>query len=281
MTMDRHAEFSSTDGTLLFHRWIEATNPRAVVVLVHGITEHSGRYLELLETLAGVSVTAYAYDQRGHGRSGGIRGDVAQFGNFVTDLGAFCDHVGGEAPDLPFFVFGHSMGGLVAARYASRRPVRLDGVVLSSVPAKIGSATPTLLARIIRILSHVVPRWPVDPRLDPERLTHDLDVLEALRNDPLVLRQITMRLAREVMKASECLEAHVRRIQVPVLALHGREDSIADPRGLDRLLGWLDGQHPRHVVLDGLRHEIFNESRAGRDQAFEHLVGWIRDQVRS
>jgi alpha-beta hydrolase superfamily lysophospholipase len=272
---EEEGRFSGAGGTSLFYRRQHPSSARGLVVVAHGLTEHSGRYGALRDALATAGLAFCALDHRGHGRSSGNRGDVARFDDYVDDLGAFCEHMRRQEPRIPLFVIGHSMGGLIAARYASRRPPGLDGVVLSSTPAVLGSGIanrPTFLARI---LSYIRPRWMVDPGIDPVWVSHDPEVIEALQDDPLILREVTVRLVRELMRAIRKLPRHARAICAPALTLHGTEDPLADLRGAERLQGWLGSTDKAPLVFEGLLHELFNEMREDREKVLGALVRWL------
>ena len=164
--MSYHEErFTTPDGLSVYgQRWLPEPPAGAVVVLVHGFVEHSGRYAPLAEDLNRQGYAVYAMDLRGHGRSEGPRCFVRRFDQYLEDLDLFLDRVAAAEPDKPLFLLGHSMGGLIVARWAISRPARqadLRGLILSGPALRVGRGLFPLLRHLAWIASLLAPRLPV------------------------------------------------------------------------------------------------------------------------
>ena len=191
--MSYHEErFTTPDGLSVYgQRWLPEPPAGAVVVLVHGFVEHSGRYAPLAEDLNRQGYAVYAMDLRGHGRSEGPRCFVRRFDQYLEDLDLFLDRVAAAEPDKPLFLLGHSMGGLIVARWAISRPARqadLRGLILSGPALRVGRGLFPLLRHLAWIASLLAPRLPV-VRLGGRRISRDPAVVEDFRRDPLVFHR--------------------------------------------------------------------------------------------
>jgi alpha-beta hydrolase superfamily lysophospholipase len=265
------------DAVHLFYRWMRPASQRGIVVLVHGITEHSGRYSWLAEALVKSQFAFYAFDLRGHGRSEGARGHVDRFEHYVEDVHAFCDWVRHRETDTPLFLMGHSMGSLIVARYTARGEPCVTGAILASTPAHLCSPPSLLLRMAGQLLAVFTPRLSLQAPLDPCALSHDPEVIHATRLDPLMQRRVTLRWATELFAAIRDLPAYARALQVPVLVLHGTEDSIAGITGAYQLLRWIGSTDKALKTFPGARHELYNEVQ--RDQVFVELIGWLEQHT--
>jgi alpha-beta hydrolase superfamily lysophospholipase len=259
------------DGTpILVRAWTARGEPWAVVLLVHGVSEHSGRYEHVGEWLAGAGLQVHAYDHRGFGRSGGPRGHVESWSQLLSDLQERVVAV--RRPGVPLVLYGHSMGGLLCAEYAESDRPQPDLMVLSS--PGLASGHPRYLHWMAGVLGRVAPRFaPMLPG-DFSVLSRDLAVQQAFANDPLVVFNQTSRFGLEAFKAQRRASARVGRIRVPTLVIHGLDDRLVPPRASSGL-GELPNVERR--LYPGLRHELHNEPE-GR-QIVGEVIEWLRSQV--
>jgi len=273
---DEHVRLiKAPDGIPLYVHEVRAAEPRGVVVIVHGATEHSGRYEFLVDALLEANFTAVGYDHRGHGRSGGWRGDVQTFDRYIEDLKVVLAHLrecsGVERP----FLFAHSMGTLVALRCAARHTDDVSGIVLASVPARLGKPPPRIVVKAAGLLVRLLPQLRVGHGIDPEAVSHDPDVVRRLREDQLVHRKVTLRWSVEMLGAIAAHAKDACRVTAPVLILHGEADSIAHIDGAHKLLNTLASPDKTLLSFPGLFHELHNESLKGRQEVFAKLVAWL------
>jgi len=246
------------DGTGLFWQsWLPEGAERATVLLVHGMSEHSGRYRPLAEMLVGRGLRVNAYDHRGHGLSEGRRGWVARFEDLLDDLELFMARA--RAGGGPLFMLAHSMGGLVATAYLLAGRPTPDSLVLSGpaiVPLVDGS----------------------DRSIDPSRLTKDPEIQKAYMDDPLILRdrvdpELYLRLAEGIMT----FPGRAHEIGLPVLLIHGEDDPLCSVEGASDYVAGFSSQDKTVIVYPGGRHEMLNETN--RDQVMDDLWQWVEARL--
>lgn len=268
-------------GSLTLARPAQPQAARALVLLVHGLGEHEGRYGPLKRHLAAQGLAVAAYDQCGHGRSGGSRGALPAADALLADLGAVVADLATQASaaGLPLVILGHSMGGLVAARYVAEglnpqpapfwRPVH--ALVLSS-PALALDMHP-LLRRAVPVLARWAPGLALGNGLDPAGLSRDADVVRAYRADPLVHDRITPRLANFFLSASAVVQAAAPRWRVPTLLLYAGADRCVAPSGSAAFAAAAPAEVLKAIGYPGLAHEIFNEPE--QDRVLADLDAWL------
>src|SRR4030042_691159 len=192
--------FIGKGGTeIFFQNWC-VDNPKGVIVITHGLGEHSGRYDNIINTLKGNRISIYALDHRGHGRSGGKRGRVDSFMDYVYDLKLFIDLIKEENSTVPLILLGHSMGGAIACKYSITYSEDLDGLILSSPAFIFGGTAPKWKKKIGIFLSKYLPGLAMPTGLPTKDLSHDPYVIEAYENDRLVHDLMSTRLNTEFAK---------------------------------------------------------------------------------
>ena len=275
MTHDT-ATRTSPDGTSVFtRRWTPDRPTRAVVAVVHGVHEHSGRYSYLASTLMARGIAVRALDLRGHGQSEGPRGQVETFADYVSDVRPFVDEVVSDA-DVPVFLLGHSMGGLVvAATVVDRGTDGLAGVVLSSPALQVDP--PALLRKLAPWVARWFPDAPVT-KLDLSHLSRDPTVARAYREDPLTTKQgVRARLGYEIVQTIERVRERPDAFDVPLYLFHGTADRLTDPDGTRWLAGHAATDDVTLQMYEGYFHETMNEPE--RDDVIASLADWLDAHV--
>jgi alpha-beta hydrolase superfamily lysophospholipase len=240
-----------------FRHWPAGANGgvRAVVLLVHGLGEHSGRYGHVAEHLSARRFSVFSYDHRGHGLSPGRRGWIGEYREFLEDLERFHELVVEACPGRPVVLLGHSMGGLIVTTYLLEKPRRPDFLVLSG-PA------------IVPILD------PNDRTIDPTRLSKDPAVWDAYLNDPIILRErVDPELFVRLAEGVALLPGRATEISVPVLLLHGDDDRLCSAEGAKYYVEASSSSDITVKLYPGGRHEMFNETN--RDEVLEDLSSWL------
>jgi acylglycerol lipase len=248
--------------------------PRAVLVIVHGLAEHAERHRRCANALAGLRIASHVYDQRGHGRAAEEPTHVDRFNDFVTDLHAVLARVQAKYPGLPLFAWGHSMGALVVTLAAANSPTKLRGCITTSHPLASFDGRGLQIA-LARPLSRFAPHRRLSLALDPAGLSHDLEVQRAYANDPLVPKTASVRLLVEMAKACAACKQSLPGLRDPWLALHGDADPIAPVAGSRLLIERLGSVDKKLIVLPGLRHEIQNETPPAPAELFRTLAEWV------
>jgi acylglycerol lipase len=253
-------------------RW-EVPDPRGAVVLVHGLGDHAGRYGDLVHVLGSRGYSVFAYDLRGHGRSEGRRGDVDRFDIHLEDLDRMWAGAARLLPETPLFLYGHSMGALVAIRWLQTRQVRLTGVVLSAPWLVTAIAIPLWKVFMASVLFRVAPGLAISsgpPR--PEFLTRDLLREGEYRADPLVHRRISPRFHAEVLRAQAAALQRGLPQELPALVVVPGDDLLVDA---EATLVWTREQasSPDVHVRVGGRHELHND--IDRAEASGAVCDWL------
>lgn len=271
-------KFEHAGHRLARRSWLPEAPARGVIVLVHGVAEHSGRYDHAGRTLAAAGFAVHALDHVGHGESAriGAPANLGSIDDAADKVAALLTLVRDEHPGVPAFVTGHSMGALITLHLATRAPLDVAGVVVSAPPLIIDAGNPVqrLLAPI---LTRLTPNLGV-LALDSSQISRDPDVVTAYDNDPLVFRgKLPARTATEILTSAGQVLDRLPQLRVPTLAMHGTADAIAAPASTDRIeqrAGTTDLTVRRY---DGLYHEIFNEPE--RDQVLADVVAWLTDRL--
>lgn len=243
---------TSRRGVEQYRRTWAALNPKANVLLLHGIAEHSGRYEHVGATLTEAGYSVRSFDHHGHGESGGRRGHVDGFDVFLDDVEDNLAEL--RADGLPVVLMAHSMGGLIALDYMlSGRP--LPDVALLSGPA-LGAEVPTWQRIAAPILGRLVPKLFITSEFDGSLLSTDPDVGTAYVDDPLRVKGATAGLGLQLFTAMKRANERLSTLSVPTMVVHGGDDPIVPPHFTVPV-----GSLPvgTRVELAGLRHEVLNE----------------------
>ncbi len=269
-------QLKATDGTSLFVRDWPLASGLAVhpgVIIMHGLGEHCGRYAHVARFFNRLGFTVRTYDHRGHGRSGGARGDTPDPQIMLGDARAVMNDFSAKLSSPPL-LFGHSMGGLFAARFAAEGLAPLRGLILSSPALALHmSGVQSLL---LKVASALFPGMGIPNGLQTRYLTHDAEVIEAYENDPLVHARITANLVNGMLRAIRYAHDHAPQLSIPVLLLVAEDDHLVDPLGSKRFAARLNPALSTAFYYQGFYHEIFNEVDAVR--VFDDLRHWLEQQ---
>ena len=267
------------DLNLYYQSWLPAGRPVAILLVVHGGAEHSGRYTNLVNYFVPKGYAVCSFDLRGHGKSEGLRFYVERFSDYLTDLKTFFDMVLGEHGDAKVFLVGHSVGGAIATAYAIDHQHELAGLLLSAAYLKIPySRSPALIAAA-RMLSLLLPKMAITTSVvDVSALSQDKAVVDAYVNDPLVYRgKIRARFGGEMVKIQQELPRRMPEIKLPILIMHGTADLLCDPQGSKMLYERVGSRDKTLKLYEGFYHEIFNEP--GHKQVMADMETWLATRI--
>ncbi len=248
-------------------------DPAGVVVLVHGAHEHGGRYAHVAERLATGGYASYAPDHPGHGRSPGRRGDIVGLAAAVEGVAQTARAAADRHPGVPLFVYGHSLGGLVALQYLTGEPhERVAGGVVSAPALDTSTATP--VQRVLApLLSRVVPGLGV-LTLDAETVSRDPAVVADYRTDPLNHSgRMIARTGTEIMLGAAAMPARLRGLRLPLLVLHGGADRLMPPSASEVVRAHAGSPDLTVRIWDGLYHEPHNEPE--KEQVLDEVLAWL------
>lgn len=266
------------NGPQLFvHTWLPEHEPKAFLLVVHGLGEHGGRYAHLAEFFNNKDIAVWAPDHRGHGRTSGKRGHVNRLTDFVNDLERLRQHILNEHSPKPVFLMGHSMGGLIAFRYLLDHQDHIQAAILSAPAVGIKIDPPSWQKTVVSGLEKIVPGLTLDNGIDAAWLSHDAAVVEAYRNDPLVHPKISVRLFSEMDRTGKLCLQRAPEIKIPVMMIYGSEDKIIDGGKVHTAFERLSSSNKKELVIPNAFHEAHNEPN--HQVEFEAIWTWLQPQL--
>jgi alpha-beta hydrolase superfamily lysophospholipase len=274
----REGTFAACDEVRLYYQaWLATPGRhRAVVVNLHGLGDHSGLYPNLASHFPARGIALYAYDMRGNGRSPGQRAYLRAWPEYRGDLHAFLDRVREWEGDLPLFVIGNSLGGLVVLEYALHHPKGLAGVIAVAPPLGQLGVPPALMA-LGRFFSRVLPRFSLNVGMDLTGLARDPTVVEAVLADPFFHRRGTARLSTEVTAAIARVQDGAANFSVPLLILHGSDDRMVPPDGSRSFFAKVRYPDREFREYPGAYHGLFADFNHG--EVLRDLEQWIDTHI--
>jgi alpha-beta hydrolase superfamily lysophospholipase len=269
--------FQSGSGANIFYRCWAPAEPRAVLLLVHGLAEHSGRYGEFASFLADAGIATYALDHPGHGKSDGQRGHIGRFEEYIDALGQLLSIVRQAHPDLPMVLLGHSMGGLIAADFLLQHESEFVAAVLSGAAIQSPQRPPGIVIIINKVIAAILPGLGVF-QMDASGISRDPQVVSDYENDPLVYRgKGTAGLVAAISSAMNRIIANAASIRLPMLIMHGSVDSLTAVDGSKLLHETISSEDKKIVIYDGLYHEILNEPE--KEDVMTDILQWIEPRI--
>jgi acylglycerol lipase len=271
-------KFIGVRNTLIFYQaWLPDGEPKAVLPIVHGLGEHSGRYMNVVNHFVPHGYVVYGLDQIGHGKSGGPREFVERFDDFSDTFTQYLAMVKEWQPGKPIFLLSHSIGGLIATYYLLDHQAEFQGAIFSAPVVKVASHVTQMTVFMARALSLLAPSAGVLP-VDPSTISRDPDVVRAYIDDPLVFHgKTTARLSAEMLRALTRVSAETDKITLPFIAMQGGDDRLVDPDGAEILYTKAGSKDKTLKIYDGLYHEIFNEPE--HTQVLKDVETWLEARV--
>jgi acylglycerol lipase len=276
--MEHEGRFQSSDGMEFYERrWEPGGDVRANVVLVHGYGEHCSRYGHVAGVLNACGIAVHTYDQRGFGQSPGKRGYIADFDVLVNDLGTFLDHVKPRLAGRPWFFMGHSMGGLVMARYVETQPVDVTGLVFSSPFLAFPDDVPRILLGLANVLGRLTPWLPVG-QVEFSRISRDPAVVDAANHDPLAFHgKILARTGAQLHAGITRTQADFEAIVQPAYIIHGVEDTLVPVSGTRLLHERCRSTDKTLTIYEDGYHELWND--LDKDAVIAAIADWITARI--
>ncbi len=264
---------SNNSWQMAYQCWLPDSQAHAVILIVHGLAEHGGRYEYVADFLNANGYAVYAMDHIGHGNSTGKRGQLNRFSQFLDGVSSLKNIIQKEHPELPVFLLGHSMGGLIAANYLLENQSQFSGCILSGPAIVTTDEPPKLLLMINKILSIMVPNFGM-LQLDAKGVSRDPAVVQKYIDDPLVFNgKISSRFIAEMFSAMATVRNNAADISLPLLIMHGEADLLTSVEGSKILHAGVASKDKTLRIYPDLYHEIFNEPE--KDTILAELQEWI------
>jgi alpha-beta hydrolase superfamily lysophospholipase len=261
------------DAKIYYQAWLPDEVVRAVLLVVHGLGEHSSRYMNVVQHFVPLGYAVYALDHIGHGKSEGARELVKRFEDYTDTLAIYEGMVRDWQAAKPIFLLGHSMGGLIASYYLLDHQADFAGAIISAPAVKVSDTISPLTITLSKLLSALVPKMGM-LALDAGAVSRDPTVVDAYANDPLIYHGKTpARLAAEMLKAMLHVTEEANIINLPLLVLQGGEDKMIDPDGAQMLYDKAQSEDKTIKVYPALYHEIFNEPE--RAEVLGDVERWL------
>jgi alpha-beta hydrolase superfamily lysophospholipase len=261
------------DANIYFQSWLPESEAKAVLLIVHGLAEHSGRYMNVVNHFVPLGYAIYGIDHIGHGKSDGTRVYVKRFNDYTNTLKVYFDMIYRWQPDKPIFLVGHSMGGLISALYLLDHQAEMAGAVLSGAAVKVPSNITPATLLLGKMLSALIPKFGL-LGLDVDGVSRDPGVVRAYVSDPLVhTGKITARLAAEMLKAMQYVSGQANKITLPIMIVQGSADKLVDPAGAQMLYDTVSSNDKEIRIYEGFYHEVFNEPE--HDKVLRDVERWL------
>lgn len=255
--------------------WMPDGSLRAVLLIIHGLKEHGGRYENLVQHFVPLGYGIYTCDLPGHGQSEGKRTYIDRFQEYPDTVAAYAGQVQNWQPDTPIILYGHSMGSLIALHHLAHHPDPYQGVVFSAPLYTAPDYVSPLLLAAGKVLSRLWPAMRI-LEIDVHALSRDPEVIQAYQQDPLVVqKKTTARLGAELRGAIQAGPQLAGMIDLPALILQGEKDEIVDPAGAGHLHRDLGSKHKVLECIPHAYHELHNEPPPAREKAFSTLESWL------
>ena len=281
--------FTARDGeNLALYRWcsdqssrpteLVDTPARGVVLIVHGLGEHAGRYDHVANSLSDWGFEVCAYDQRGHGESTGLAGMLPTPTALIDDLADVVEEMRQQRPKLPLILLGHSLGGLVASRFVSLGAAKVNALVMSSPALDAGLTGFQKL--LLKVLPSIAPHRQLTNDLDAKLLSRDPRVVQAYLSDRLVHNKMSPRLGQFIATAGPAVLASAATWRTPTLLMYAGADKLVNPEGSRRFAKCAAKSRPvkpstvTAKCFDGYYHELFNELQP--EPVFALLKSWLQ-----
>jgi alpha-beta hydrolase superfamily lysophospholipase len=268
------SKFEGERGTEIHYRiWKPIGGTKAVVIVTHGQGDHAGRYLHVAEHLTREGFAVWAADLRGHGKSGGRRGHVDSFDDYLADTRRVVEKAREDCAKVKAFLLGHSLGGLVVLDYGEKMNANISGVIATSPLLRLKMKVPAWKVALGRVLSSLTPTLSMKTGLDPNLLSRDQQIVRDYINDPLVHGVASTRFYTELLRAVDETLRGGNKLTLPCLVMIGSGDGIVDPSTTQDFFGTIASSDKTLKVYDGLYHEVLNEPE--KDDLLREISTWV------
>lgn len=246
-------------------------NTKAVIILVHGLGEHIQRYVYWADLFKKEGIAFLGVDLPGHGRSEGRRGNIRSYRRLEEMIDILIKSCSQTFPGCPVYIYGHSLGGGIVLNYLLRKNPKVKGAIVTSPFLRLAFEPPKIKLFIASVMKNLLPGLIQPSGLNTSHLSHDMEVVEKYKNDPLVHGKISVSLFTESVAAAKYSLKHASELKVPTLILHGSDDMILSPEGSREFAAKTSMAELK--IWEGGYHELHNEPF--KDEVFKYIMDWI------
>ena len=272
----KHTEFNFTIYKTNFYGQIwEAKSTKAVVVLVHGMGEHSGRYNHVAKKLTENDFSVVAFDHFGHGKTSGKRGHNPSFEAVLESITKTIEHAEKTFSNTPIFLYGHSMGGNAVVNYVLRKKHNLKGTIATSPFLKLAFEPPKLKLAAGKLLQKIAPSITMGNELDANDISRDKTEVDKYINDPLVHDKISPNFSLTFIDSGKWAIENANKLQTPMCLFHGTGDKIIDYKGTEEFAN--KSKNATLKLYKGGYHELQND--LCKEEMLQDVVNWLNSQL--
>lgn len=273
--MHHQFKWLTNDGIEIFSQyWQPTENIKGVIIFIHGLGEHSGRYSQLAGKFSKEGYVFFTCDLRGSGKSGGKRGHTPAYECLMADIDYLLKEAKKRFPGQGQFLYGHSLGGNLVLNYSLRHNPSLKGVIATSPWLKLAFKPPMIKIILGEIIDLFWPSFSQENGISGQALSHDPQIIQDYQKDPLVHNRISVRLFYEAFRAGQWALANNKRFNLPLLLLHGTADKITSPQGSAQFAHGI--AQCTFKLWEGQYHELHNEFI--KEEFFGYILSWLNKQ---
>ena len=274
--MQHHSDyfhFKKYKTSIFFQLWQPETETELVLVIIHGIGEHSSRYHHIAEKFTKNKIKVFSIDLPGHGNSSGKRAYIKSYDFFIEIIDSQVKYIKSEHPDIPVIILGHSMGGSLAVYYALKMQPDVNGFILSSPALHSNPDIKPILLKLSGFVSTLLPWLPI-LQLDSQYISHDQNIVTNYNSDPLVYHgKLPARTCSEINKSIKFNQSNAEQFEYPVFIIHGSGDKLTDCQGSQQFYDNISSLDKNIKIYDGLYHELMNEFE--KNEIIDDLLNWV------
>ncbi len=264
---------TTRDGFELFYRYSIPEKPLAVMIIVHGYAEHSGRYLELMHALGERRIAAFAQNLRGHGQEAKVLADLDSADAALEDIQPLQKKARELVPEVPLFMMGHSFGAALAILHSLKNPQAVRGLVVTAPFIQLPEYASPFLVKVSGLLSKLFPLLPAQS-FDYSQASRDPAVVQKLDQDPFYYKgKIRIRTGYEMLRTIDKARSGINRLQMPLLILYGTEDKLVNTSDSKYMFEHAASKDKTLKAMTGLYHEILNEPE--KEEVRDLIIDWI------
>lgn len=264
--------WKANDNTEIYAKSWTIDSAKGVICLVHGLGEHINRYEHVASFFNEKGYQFYGNDHYGHGQSGGARGHTPSYDGLLDEVDTLIDIAKNENPNLPIYLYGHSMGGNIVLNYLFLRYPNIAGVIATASAIQLPNPPSAALLAVGKLMRKIYPKFAQPNGLELKYLSNDQSVIDAYVADELVHNKVSSELGLALIERGHWLVESNRKTNIPLLLMHGAEDGITSPEGTVELSKMTEGDVSLKIWKD-MYHEIHNE--IDKQAVLDYILNWI------